>query len=173
MGFLPIGYKVPTGRSKYLKLETGKNTIRILSDPIIGWEYWTEKDGKKTPIRVKTLKEVPSERVRSADPKEKPKHFWAMFVYDRGTETIQLLEITQATIQTGIKALVDEEDWGNPRDYDISINREGEGLDTKYTVTPKPKAVLGSDIKILWKECKSDYDLNKMYDGGNPFGDEE
>ncbi|HCC68110.1 TPA: hypothetical protein DEP90_02815 [Patescibacteria group bacterium] len=173
MSFLPKGYKVPSGASRYLKLETGKNTVRILSDPIIGWEYWEEKDGKKTPIRVRNSKDIPSERNYSTDPSEKPKHFWAMFVWSRELEAIQLLEITQATIQTGIKSLVDDDDWGDPRKYDISINREGEGLDTKYTVNPKPKKELNAEIKINWKESRESFDLNKMYSGENPFGDDE
>jgi len=174
MSFLPKDYKVPSGASRYLKLETGKNTIRIVSDPIIGYEYWTEEEnGKKTPIRVKTLKDVPQERVYSTEQSEKPKHFWAMFVYSRELDSIQLLEITQATIQTGIKSLVDDSDWGDPRDYDISINRAGEGLDTKYTVNPKPKADLDQETLAQWTEDKKVYDLNKLYTGENPFGDDD
>jgi len=173
MSFFPPNYKVPSGASRYLKLEAGKNTIRILSDPIIGYEYWSEEDGKKTPIRVKTIKEVPQEVVHATDPSEKSKHFWAIFVYSRELDSIQLLEITQATIQGGIKSLVDDTDWGDPRSYDISINRAGEGLDTKYTVNPKPKADLDQETMALWKECKKVYDLKKLYTGGNPFGDDE
>ena len=173
MSFFPKDYKVPSGGSRYLKLETGKNTFRILSDPIIGWEYWTEEGDKKTPVRVKTLKEVPSDRVNASEQDRKAKHFWAMFVYNRDLDTIQVLEVTQATIQAGIKALVDESDWGDPRDYDISINRDGEGLETKYAVTPKPKTELDMETAALWTECKKVYDLNKMYAGENPFGDDE
>jgi len=173
MSFLPDDYKVPSIGTKYLKLETGKNTLRVLSSPVIGWEYWTEEGDKKAPIRVKKLKDVPSERIHSNDPNERPKHFWAMFVWGREAETIQILEVTQATIQAGIKALVDEKDWGNPKDYDISINRAGEGMDTKYTVTPKPKKVLEKEIKDIWKECKEIYNLEKLYTGENPFGDDE
>jgi len=169
MGFLPEDYKVPSGGSSYLKLAIGKNTFRILSDPIVGWEYWVEEDGKRKPIRVRTAKDIPVAISNSAEQDSKPKHFWAMFVWNRETEVIQVLQITQATIQTGIKALVDEEDWGNPREYDLTVTREGEGLDTKYTVTPKPVKELDKEIVSLWKESEKEYDLNRLYDGGNPF----
>ena len=156
-----------------MKLEPGKNTFRILSDPIVGWEYWTEDGSKKVPIRVKEFKSVPSTRVHSKNPQERPSHFWAMFVWNRETEMIQVLKITQATIQGGMKAYIDEADWGDPKDYDFSITKEGEGFDTRYTVIAKPHTGLEKEVTDLWKESKKDYDLTRMFDNGNVFGDDE
>ena len=54
---------------------------------------------------------------------------------------VQVLEVTQVQIQGGIKALVDSKHWGDPKAYDITINRSGSGFDTEYIVngvSPKP-----------------------------------
>lgn len=48
--FLPEGYEVPKTSGGYMKFKQGANKFRILSAPIIGWEYWTES---KKPVRAK------------------------------------------------------------------------------------------------------------------------
>ncbi len=35
-----------------------------------------------------------------------------------------------------MKTLFDNEDWGEPQGYDITVTREGEKLETKYSVQP-------------------------------------
>jgi hypothetical protein len=50
-GFLPEGYEVPKkfGRRVH-EFKQGANKFRILSAPVMGWEYWTES---KKPVRAK------------------------------------------------------------------------------------------------------------------------
>jgi hypothetical protein len=49
-GFLPEGYEVPKSGGNYMKLKQGPNKFRILSAPIIGWEYWSED---RKPVRAR------------------------------------------------------------------------------------------------------------------------
>lgn len=162
MNFLPKGYKLPKSTSDYFRFEDGSNKFRILKSPIVGWSWWTEEeDGKKVPHRVYTFNDVPSEYRPEA------RHFWALIVMNHNTDDINILEITQKSIQAGIKALTDDEDWGVPYDYDINVTRTGEKLETKYTVTPSPKKKL--DLHIDLQHKADNIRLEALYDGEDPF----
>ncbi len=164
MTFLPKNYEVPkTGSSQYMKLKAGANKFRVLSAPILGFQYWTED---RKPIRARELwKVIPV----NADISNgwNPKHFWAFVVWNFDEKSIQILELTQATIQRALTDLIHNEDWGDPRDYNITVNRKGEKLDTEYSVVPSPKTVVPVALMAQYKEKK--IDLNALYEGGNPF----
>src|SRR5882762_7034587 len=115
--FLPDGYNVPKGDSSYLKLQTGENKFRILSKPIIGWVDWKDKK----PYRF-TMDKKPA---APFDPKQGIKHFWAFVVFDYVGKKISILEITQAGVQSAIKTLTSDADWGSPFDYDIKVTKSG------------------------------------------------
>lgn len=135
--FLPQDYEAPQGGG-YMKLKAGDNKFRILTKPVIGWVDWKDK--------------VPH-RFRMKNRPEKPfgdqpiKHFWAFLVWNYVDQQIQILEITQATIQKAIQDLSRDEEWGAPFEYDIKIGKKGEKLDTEYSITPSPKRPLTEDIK--------------------------
>jgi hypothetical protein len=163
--FLPEGYdKIPsTGR--YMKLADGKNTFRVLSSAITGWEYWNDM-GK--PVR---LKERPSGRpldIRTeSDGRENIKHFWAFVVWNYAEKMVQILEITHKQIMAGIKNLVDDENWGNPKSYDIMISRNGSGFDTEYVTQAIPPKPL--DPKIVAEYEQNPANLSALFGGGDPF----
>lgn len=166
--FLPNDYKVPTSNSSYTKLQDGENTIRILGSAIIGYQYWT-KD--KKPVRQKeSFLETP-EDAKLDNGQFKPKHFWAFPVYNYEQKAVQIMEITQATIQQAITALVQNDKWGNPTGYDITITKTGQDLETKYAVMPNPHSDLTSEIAKAYEEKK--INLNALYKGENPFGEEK
>lgn len=168
MSFLPDEYELPAGPSKYMKFEEGQNPFRILSKPIIGYEYWTEEKGKRTPNRVRTFDEVPEE-FKGKD-RANTKHFWAFVVYNRKAEQVQILEITQRTIMAGIKALVEDADWGSPLKYDIVVTRTKTGsreMDVEYSVMPRPHKALEEEVKEQSKEIS--INLEALYEGEDPF----
>ena len=172
MTFLPSDYKEPdTG--KYMKLQQGENTFRVLSEAITGMEYWKEiKDGRR-PIRLHPNQPVPMadlELDEEGNPKM-PKHFWAFVVYNRNSETVQILEITQSTIRRAMMSLYNNKKWGEPKDSDIRITRSGEGFDTEYTVMPEPKEGLDEGILVIYKDMG--INLEALYDGKDPFAGED
>lgn len=130
MNFLPEGYEPPKSGSDFMKLEKGENKIRILKNPVIGIVGWTN-DNK--PIRFRDKKDV--EGVF----KNAPKQFWGLKVWNYKSNSIEILEITQASIIHCITQYDKNEEWGDPKCYDITIKREGDGMDTRYTVMPSPK----------------------------------
>jgi hypothetical protein len=171
--FLPKDYEVPVKSNNYMKLEDGDNRIRFLSSPILGYVWWINKDGVvrqegekpekgDRPVRVKRDGVVPSEAAGVY------KHFWAAVVYNYRDEQIQVLEVTQSSIQKLVDELSKSADWGDPREYDIVIKKTGEGLETRYpSVIPSPKKDLPKELKAAYEA--TNINLEKLYEGGDPF----
>jgi hypothetical protein len=106
-------------------------------------------------------------RVEDDGTYSKIKHFWAFVVYNYDAKQIQILEVTQKSIMNGIKALVDNVKWGDPKRYDITITRTGEKLNTEYSVQPNPHEPLADDIKDLYEHTS--VNLEALFDGADPF----
>jgi hypothetical protein len=95
------------------------------------------------------------------------KHFWAFVVWNFETKQIEILEITQVTIQTALQSLIQNEDWGDPRQYSITVNRTGEKMETKYAVLPSPAKDVPAEILKAYEEKY--INLDAFFTGGNPF----
>lgn len=160
--FLPTDYKIPESPSNYMRFQPGLNSIRILSSAIIGWEYFT-KDNK--PVRQKEVFEEIPQDIKEGG---KVKPFWAFVVYNYQTKSIQILELTQKSIMTSIKALVDNPKWGKPQNYDIAIIKTGEGLDTEYAVQGEPPLGEPSE-EIKLAHTQKYVNLEALYLGADPF----
>lgn len=159
MSRIPEDYSKPSTKGKYMKFAQWENKFRILSDLVTGYEDWKEEDGKKRPVRTKIEKAPLGE--------DRVKHFRSMVVYNYGDEAIQILNITQSSIQEAIYSYAQDEDWGSPDQYDIIITRQGEKLETKYLVTPKPKKELDKEIVALHKATP--VNLEALFSGWDPF----
>lgn len=161
MSFLPEGYEVPkTSKGGYFKFLKGDNTFRILSKAVVGYENWS--NGK--PIRFRMTDNLPP---ASDFDNDKHKHFWGLVVYNYRDKAVNILQLTQSSIQNEISALSKDEDWGDPMKYDIKVTRTGEGLSTEYTVSPKPHKALSKDVKDAYKNTP--VDLTALFTNDNPF----
>lgn len=163
--FLPNDYEVPSSGGNYMKFEQGDNKLRILSTPIMGWEYWEDRK----PLRRHMNN--PFSTIEVENP-EDVKHFWAMVVYNYQSEKVQVLEITQKGIQKTLKALAGDEDWGSPvQTYDIVVNKTGEKMETKYAVLPKPAKPMDKGILKAYEDMQ--INLAALYEGEDPFQSNE
>ena len=144
--WLPEGYTTPVERSAFMKFQDGENNMRILSPLTTGYEYWTE-DNK--PVRSKEqFKDVPADIRKDDEGKPtKVKFFWYFLVYNFADKQVQALEVTQSSIQKAITALVENEKWGNPSSYDITVTKTGKGLETRYAVVPNPHSEITPEIQ--------------------------
>jgi len=174
MTFLPEGYKEPTTEN-YMKFQDGENHFRILSSAIVGTEFWKEETNDKgekvrKPVRRRLDEAITPDEIgvdKYGEP-EKMKHFWAFVVYNRDAKRIQILEITQKTIQRAIKSLVNSKKWGDPQNYDIMVERSGEGLETDYVTQGEPP--LEPTEKDIVKGYKAmNINLEALFDGDDPF----
>ena len=167
--FLPKNYEKPASGGGYMKLEDGDNIFRVLSDAITGFEYWTI-DNK--PVRsVGVPSETPNIKCDKDGNPQRIKHFWAFTVWNYKTKNVEILELTQSSIQTSILNLSSDEDWGDPKGCDLKVTRKGQGLDTEYAVSPKPRKDIAPEVKEA-KEKKF-INLKALYWGGNPFDENE
>jgi len=177
MTFLPDGYKEPV-TDNYMKFLDGENHFRVLSSAIVGIEFWkeeTNKEGEKVrkPVRRRMTEAITPDEIgvdKNGEP-EKMKHFWAFVVYNRDAERIQILEITQKTIQRAIKTLAGNTKWGDPQEYDIVVTRSGEKFETEYVVQPDPKEKIDEAIVNEYKAMN--INLEALFDGDDPFKTQE
>lgn len=166
MGLLD-DYEVPSAEGGYMKFEQGENKFRVMSEPIMGNEYWIDdKDGRK-PVRHKMNEPI---NINDVPDPSQIKHFWAMVVWNYKAKRLQILEITQKTIQQAVKAYDRNSDFGDFRDYDLTVTRSGEGLKTEYQTMASPPKKVDDDIKKAYKNAK--INLDALYDGENPFEDD-
>ena len=95
---------------------------------------------------------------------EKAKYFWLIPVWLK--DSFGFLELTQRTIINAIKQLNDSSEWGITSEYDIAINRQGEGMDTTYTVTPCKPAPAPKEAKDAYEEIRLSIDFDQYIDSG-------
>lgn len=166
--FLPTNYEPPV-RGNYAKLAIGKNKFRILAAPILGFMYWTVTAEGRKPVRKRMNEKIDHSQlgVNDRGEQEKVKHFWAMPVWSYTAAAIQILEITQSSIQDSIRALDTDDEWGDPCQYDISITKKGTGLDTEYAVLASPKSPLDPNIAAAFHIAN--LNLDALFSGGDPF----
>ena len=150
----------------YTKLQPGENRLRIVSDIKAGWECWVDSNGNRKPLRqVEIYKgmELDILEVKDANgnPSRDQKQFYMAIVWNYTTEQFECMSQTQKAIKEGLYLLSKDTDWGDPKGYDIMINKSGEGLQTKYAVNPKPHSE--------FKDTIPPFNLDAMYEGGNPF----
>lgn len=168
--FDDTNYQVPEKASGYMKFKNGENRIRILGTfsegtAIKGWEYWvTKEDGTRMPVRKRMDEKI---SLGDIEENEKVKHFWALPVWNYQEEQVQILEITQKSIQKAITALAKDKDWGSPTKYDIVITRSGEKLETEYQIQPKPAK--DASVEILGAYRHMSIDVSQLFLGEDPF----
>lgn len=135
MGFYPENYEVKVGGGSFMRLTQGENRFRIMSEPTIGYQVWSDGEGGKRAV-ARYSHSIPG-----------GKEFNAFVVWNYGTQAIEILEITQKGIMADIYNLAMDPEWGDPRNFDLVINRTGSGqLDTRYSVTPKPAKPVTTEI---------------------------
>lgn len=162
--FPTANYEIPQ-TSNYMKFVEGDNNFRVLSSAIVGYEYWNT-DNK--PIRKRdNWNTVPHDIKVDKDGNIKISHFWAFVVYNYDAKRIQILEITQKGIMKYIQGLTKDVDWGNPKGYDLKVNRVGSGFDTEYTITAKPHSPLKPEIATQYQAMI--INLEALYEGNDPF----
>jgi hypothetical protein len=168
-GNAPSNYEVPKSEGRYMRFKVpGNYKFRILQKPIFGFEGWKVVDGKDTPVRF-PMDQKPTDLTPFK--RSEVNHFWAMPVYNFNTEQVEVLQINQKGIQGAIESYARNEDWGSPLNYNLTVTREGTGLeDTRYTTVASPHSPLPGAANAQWNEVqKEGFNIAELYTGGEPF----
>lgn len=146
-----------SGESKYIKFPEGDTKLRIVSDVYTALRHKVELNGKWRNIACpKTLNSDAPCPLCSSD---KPRMQWVVKVLDRADNKIKILE-SGSMIFGQLRKLAENEEYGDPKEYDITINRTGEKLNTEYTVIPARQNTPLTEIEdAIVKDDKFDLDL--------------
>jgi hypothetical protein len=129
--------EVGSNGGKFIKLVEGANKLRIVSAPISYWKN-LEHDPKLTYLTKEAAAKDKDAKLRFM--------CWAI---DRADNAIKKLDFT-GSIAGQIKALIQDPEYafeGALFPYDITINRAGSGLETRYTVTAARQNTALTDVE--------------------------
>lgn len=128
-------YEIPNDGS-FLKLEAGDNKIRIASKPYEVAFYQTSKKGEKYSTQSLRTKEEVEQAVREG---KKVKYKYAYLAFSRKDNKLYVFEAPVAIFRLIVNFARNPE-YGDPQKYDITVNKQGEGLGTTYQVIPSRKS---------------------------------
>ena len=149
-----------TGKSDFMKLEEGENTVRIMSNPIQFYIHWCNgPDGSKR--KFNSPVDDPAMIRRLEDSGFKRTARWFIKVLDRRDNQFKALEIGPQVFN-GIKSLYTNKRWGKVTGYDITITRAPKGTQPLYSVTPNPHEPLPGDLKSKFQEFNDRINLEKI-----------
>lgn len=126
--------KIISTSEGYLRLKPGENRLRIVSDAEVLAKHFD-------PVQKKTTVCIGKEKgCKGCEENNKPRVQWVCWAIDRRDERIKLFEAGYSIIQQVTK-LAQTEEYGFETipSYDITIMKEGEGLETEYSVIPARK----------------------------------
>lgn len=162
---IPKDTKIPSSSGQFVKLQDGKNRLRVLSDIIIGWEGWKDNKPFRHEGDVCKIKPEQVDLNKSGNPNIN--YFWAFVVWNYTEKKVQILELTQKTIMGPLYDMEQTEEWGDLKGYDIDITRSKIGDKISYTVNGVPPKALSQEIKDAYAGTK--VDLKKLFEGEYPI----
>lgn len=125
-------YDIPSGTGNFLKLEDGANKIRLCTRAL-EVAFHENKEGTKYSTTV--CSDDSCELCKLGKPK---KFKYAFLVLNRKDGKPYIYE-APITVFRQIVAYETNPEYGDIRKYDITINKEGTGRNTTYTIMPSPK----------------------------------
>lgn len=150
------------GSSDFMQLEEGSNEVRVFTKPYQFYVVWTEDaSGKKRKFRSAGENCPLVERGEEAKPR------WFVGVLNRKIGKPSILEVGPQ-IYRGILTLKDKDAWGDPRKYDLDIERKPKNSQPLYVVSPLPHSAITAEEKKLISEFMDRVDLVKMTEAPTP-----
>jgi len=158
-------YTIPES-SNYMSFKEGDNKFRVLSNAIVGWEYWTVNDEVKR--QKEDFSPPPTDIKPNKDGKPgKVQHFWAFVVYNYDAKKVQILEVKQKGLMKYMQGLLANPAWGSVKGYDLVVNKTGSGFSTEYTFVANPHSELDPEIAKVYAAAK--INLEALFEGKDPF----
>ena len=156
----------------------------LLSDqPLEFYECWGEaddgslkpfrfsEDPKSDDIEAEMGPDYTRRQNRDGTAPEPAKFALAVPVYNFETEAVQIMQLSQKSIIRELDGISQMEDYANLLEHDFVLGKEGNGLNTEYSLRPVPRKK-GSEKAIggAWTEAQeSGFEIGRLLTGENPF----
>lgn len=167
------------------KIQSGSSVrFALLSDqPLEFFECWGEaEDGSVKPFRFaedpsdadikEEMGDAYSRRLnREGTAPEGVKFAIAAPVYNFDTEGVQIMQLSQKSIIRELDGISQMEDYANLLEWDFVLGKEGNGLETRYSLRPVPRKKGTQDsIESAWTDARAaGFDIGRLLTGENPF----
>ena len=149
-----------------MSLEEGDTRLRILSPAVIGWEAWIDGAAHRVEGSDNPFDEATVDMGDYGKPKVY--HFWAFLVWNADLKRVQIWQVSQRSILSGLWNLLQQEEWGDPRNYGIIVTKTVTKKKTEYKVVGVPPKPLTEDVKKAL--AATSLSLDKVFEEA---GDEE
>lgn len=157
-----MDFKIQIAQTKkYMKLEEGENSFRVVSKPVQGYVDWKDKK----PYRYR----VGSQPKESFNPEMPMKGFLAFYVWDYAKEDLFILEITQKGIINSIASWLATATHSDITSFDIKVMKSGTGNLTKYMAVKTSPKKMASHIEEAAKDTP--VNLEALFEGLDPWRD--
>lgn len=138
---MQISWESVSSDSRFFTLKTGPNNIRILSDGVYKFKKHYFEASKNSAICPNDGSCLVCKLGMQANDR------YAAIVLDLDTKEVKILEFG-IKILRAIGKLKDNKAWGNPRTYDITIDKSGSGKQSDYACIPGMKGELTQEQKM-------------------------
>lgn len=153
------------GKDLFLRLEEGKNLVRVMGNPIEFYVHWVDTPSGKRKFVCPI--ESPALVSRLEDSGFKRQRKYLIKVLDRKTDTFKVAEVGWQ-IYSGIRVLVSDPDWGKVSGYDVNLSRAPKGSNPLYSVIPNPHKKLDAKYKDMFAEFNAQLDIERLIKPADP-----
>jgi hypothetical protein len=151
-----IDYQTYKKPSDFIKFEQGANTIRIVSTGVIGLQHSLKTANRFVPLGPCTE----DSKCEHCNKGYEPKMVWKWLVYDHSDNKVKILD---AKVMIGDQICNLAKKYGDPQNFDIVINKTGEGLKTEYKCDKATKDVEIPEEEKANIEFKKKRLINKFF----------
>lgn len=130
---------------KYVKFWDTPVKLRVLTWITVARSDW-DKSGEKSKEYLTQEKQSP---LNPWDEKNQPKQVRLIWVYNHTEKKVQLWNVSQVSIMKELKRLSKDEDFGDPREYDIKVTKVVSSSKTEYKVDWLWKGALSTEAQTV------------------------
>lgn len=114
------------------------DAIRGYKPPSEGGTFLKLADGETAKVRITSLPVIFQNEFRMGDESTLSTRF-AFIIWNHDTSQAQIWQTNGATYGQQIAPLLEDDEYGDWREYDVKVSRTGEKAQTRYNVRPGTK----------------------------------
>jgi len=138
----------------------GKHLIKIVSEPKFALVHWFDSVKRRAVCPKTTAQEGETVQCLTCDKGLSPQLRYFAYIINRATGKIELWEFSR-TVKEQIASMA--EAFGDPKDYDVTLTRQGTKKDTKWFTTPANKGAVTELTEEEKTAVSGAPDLDRIY----------